>query len=270
MRADIERYRVAPGSGVALDGFQTREGDPAAKADIKAATSVLQKKAAGLLDMLYARRKHAILVVLQAMDAAGKDSTIRRCFGPLNPQRVKTTAFRQPNRHERRHDFLWRIHQHAPARGTIGVFNRSHYEAVLIEKVKDLAPGDVLEKRYEHINDFEQMLVDEGTLVLKFYLHVSKAYQKKRLERRLRRPDKQWKFSRNDIPEREHWREYMDAYEVALGRCSTKNAPWYIVPSERRWYRDFVIVEALVQCLESLDLSYPQPELDVGSITIPD
>ena len=270
MLPNLEVYHVRPGTNVSLDNVPSRQGDSSFKAEAKKRTGGLQEELKQLLDKLYATRERAVLIVLQAMDAAGKDSTIRRCFGPLNPQRVTTSSFRQPSRCERRHDYLWRIHMCAPKTGTIGIFNRSHYEAVLIEKVKEIVPVARIEKRYNHLNAFEHMLADEGTTVLKFYLHVSKAYQKKRLERRLRRPDKLWKFSKNDVPERRYWNDYMRAYEELFSRCSTNHAPWFVVPSERRWYRDLVITEILVRTMRSLDPGYPQSTIDPDSITIPD
>jgi PPK2 family polyphosphate:nucleotide phosphotransferase len=230
----------------------------------------LRKQLASSQETLYADHRHAILVVLQAMDASGKDSTIRRCFGELNPQYCRTHRFKQPSMSEMDHDFLWRIHYRTPARGTMAILNRSHYESVLVEKVKHLAPDVLIGKRYDHINAFERMLTDEGTMVIKFYLHVSKRYQKQRLKRRLTRPDKQWKFSENDVRERALWDDYMRAYEEALTRCSTDHAPWYVIPSESRVFRDIIILKIMVDHLRSLDLKLPQLTIDPDSIDIPD
>lgn len=267
---DKKRYRVEPGSDVQLSDCPSRVGEDEQKQLAKKVSSQLAGQLTELQDLLYADRSRAVLVVLQAMDACGKDSTIRRCFGMLNPQRCRTHSFKQPTRLEQWHDFLWRIHYRSPAKGIIGILNRSHYEAVLVEKVKRLAPADVIEKRYHHINAFEEMLADEGTTIIKFYLHASKPYQKERLERRIRRPDKRWKFNVNDLNERAYWEDYMRAYEAVLRRCSTNHAPWYIVPAERRWYRDLVIMQTLVEHLRALNLKMPEPEIDLESVTIPD
>ncbi|MFW6114267.1 MAG: PPK2 family polyphosphate kinase [bacterium] len=263
-------YKVEPDDEVKLSGIPSYVGEDSQKTSYDSTHARLSRQLTELQDLLYADQSQALLVVLQAMDACGKDSTIRRCFGMLNPQRCRTHSFKEPTRHEQRRDFLWRVHARTPAKGTIGVFNRSHYEAVLVEKVRELSPPHVIEKRYHHINGFEAMLADEGTTVIKFYLHAGKQYQKKRLERRIRRPDKRWKFNRNDLTERRYWDDYMRAYENVFSRCSTERAPWYIVPSERRWYRDIVIMQTLVEHLRALNLKMPQPDIDLESITIPD
>jgi PPK2 family polyphosphate:nucleotide phosphotransferase len=259
---------VEQGKGLSLDMVVSRKGSDDDKKRYKSMLPLLQKEISKQVQKMYASRSHAVLIVLQAMDAAGKDSTIRRCFGPLNPQRCRTAGFVEPTRVEKRHDYLWRIHRRAPQRGTITVFNRSHYESVLVEKVKNLCLPDRLEKRYRSINDFERMLVDEGTVILKFYLHISKEYQKARLERRLRKESKRWKFAMSDVKERALWIDYQQAYETAFHRCSTAHAPWYIVPSERRWYRDMVIVSTLLNRLRALDLHFPEPEVSPETVTI--
>ncbi|MBD3320868.1 MAG: polyphosphate kinase 2 family protein [Chitinivibrionales bacterium] len=263
-------YRVTPGTQPRLEHIPSRAGENTWKGPAKKMRADLRTHLVNLHNILYAEGGRGILVVLQAMDACGKDSTIRRCFGMLNPQRCRTHSFKQPDRREKKHDFLWRIHYRAPARGTIGIFNRSHYESVLVEKVKNLAPPEIIEQRYEHINAFEAMLADEGTEVIKFYLHASKAYQKERLERRLRRPDKRWKFNKNDLAERKWWDDYMRVYEETFRRCSSTHAPWYIIPAERRWFRDAAILKILVERIEALGLELPRPDLDLQSITIPD
>ncbi|MBD3346627.1 MAG: polyphosphate kinase 2 family protein [Chitinivibrionales bacterium] len=270
MKIDANQYKVKAVKGPHLTAIPSRAGKDSWKKPYKKIRSDLRNQLVELEELLYANGDRAILVVLQAMDACGKDSTIRRCFGKLNPQRCRTHSFKEPSRREKAHDFLWRIHYRTPARGTIGILNRSHYESVLVEKVKNLAPENVIEKRYDHINAFEKMLADEGTIVIKFYLHASKQYQKQRLERRLRRPDKRWKFNKNDLVERTRWDEYSQAYEEVFDRCSTPFAPWYIIPAERRWYRDVIILKTMVEHLQALQLKLPEPDVDPESIIIPD
>lgn len=265
---EIERYRVKPGGEVDLGRYETRGGDPGDKEDAAKEVSALLGRLGELVESLYVDGRYSVLVIVQAMDAAGKDSTIRRCFGALNPMRCTTAQFRNPTDEEKAHDFLWRIHRCVPARGTIGIFNRSQYEDVLAVRVKELAPRRTVNHRYGHINAFEEMLHDEGTRIVKVYLHVSKEYQRRRLQRRVERPDKRWKFSENDLEERRLWGDYIAAYEQALSRCSTTAAPWYIVPSERRWYRDLVICSVMVRMLESLDLKYPSRDIDPAEIDV--
>jgi PPK2 family polyphosphate:nucleotide phosphotransferase len=223
-----------------------------------------------LQNVLYAEHKHALLIVLQAMDAGGKDGTIRKVMEGINPQGVNVTSFKQPTPEELDHDFLWRIHQHAPARGMIGIFNRSHYEDVLIVRVNELVPEVVWRDRYDHINAFERLLADSGVTILKFFLHISKEEQKERFEDRLKEPDKHWKFSRGDLPVRKKWDQYMAAYEDAITNCNTDYAPWYIVPANHKWYRDLVISDIIVRTLESLHMEYPDPEPDLDKVKIPD
>lgn len=228
----------------------------------------LTKRLDELQELLAAQGKHALLVVLQAMDTGGKDSTIHAVFGPLNAQGCRVANFKAPSTLERSHDFLWRVHAQTPAKGNIVVFNRSHYEDVLVVRVKSLVEEARWRPRYEHINAFEKMLSDEGTVVVKFYLHITKKYQKKRLQRRLDRFDKTWKFNPDDLAERARWDEYIDAYEEALGRCSLPWAPWYVVPAERRWFRNLLIGQVLVDRLESLNMSFPKPGFDPKKIRI--
>jgi PPK2 family polyphosphate:nucleotide phosphotransferase len=237
------------------------------------ATEQLQKDLdhlAELQDVLYAQSKHSLLVVLQAIDAGGKDGTIKHVFRGLNPQGVKVTSFKQPTPDELAHDFLWRIHQHTPARGYISVFNRSHYEDVLIVRVHDIAPKKVWKQRYDQINAFEELLVANGTAVLKFFLYISKDEQKQRFEERLNNPDKNWKFAKGDLEERARWDDYIEAYEDMLTKCNTEHAPWHIVPANHKWYRNLVITQAIIKSLEGMDLSYPKPAEPLDGIEIPD
>ncbi|HEX6841492.1 MAG TPA: PPK2 family polyphosphate kinase, partial [Stellaceae bacterium] len=217
-----------------------------------------------LQEVLYAEAKHALLVVLQAMDAGGKDGTVRGVFGQLSPMGVTAHSFKKPTEHELAHDFLWRIHQQVPPRRMIGIFNRSHYEDVLIVRVHKLVPAAEIEQRYDAINAFEKLLAENGTTIVKFFLHISKKEQTRRLQARLDDPTKHWKFNADDLAERKRWDEYVTAYEIALTRCSTQYAPWFIVPADRKWYRDAVIARIVRLTLEGLDLAYPReaPELE--------
>ncbi len=221
-----------------------------------------------LQNLLYADGRYALLIVLQAMDAGGKDGTIRRVMSGVNPQGVRVTSFKKPTELELSHDYLWRIHKAAPAKGHIGIFNRSHYEDVLIVRVNELVPEHVWRRRYDHINAFEQLLVDNNTVVLKFYLHISKEEQAKRLQRRLDDPKRHWKFDAGDLDVRRRWDDYMTAFSEVFERCSPPHAPWLIVPANRKWYRDVVIAKAIVDALEALPLRYPEPEFDVREFRI--
>lgn len=264
---ELERYRVpATGAAVKLGDIDPR--DDTALALDKAAAKKARKADIEALDrlqeVLYAEAKHALLVVLQAMDAGGKDGTVRDVFGHLSPMGVTATSFKKPTEHELAHDFLWRIHQQAPPKRMIGIFNRSHYEDVLIVRVHKLVPEAEIETRYEAINAFERLLAENGTTIVKFFLHISKKEQTRRLQARLDDPTKHWKFNADDLAERKRWDQYLTAYEIALTRCSTPWAPWFIVPADRKWYRDAVIARIVRRTLEGLDLAYPReaPELE--------
>jgi PPK2 family polyphosphate:nucleotide phosphotransferase len=217
---------------------------------------------------LFADGSSSVLVVLQAMDAAGKDSTIRSIFSGLNPAGVDVNPFGVPTDEERAHDYLWRIHHHAPADGQIGVFNRSHYEDVLVVRVKGVATEKVWRKRYDHIANFEQMLADEGTTIIKIFLNVSRGEQKERFEERLQRPDKNWKFRAGDLDDRARWPDYMEAYTDALEKTSTDDAPWYVVPADRKWARNVCIARILRHHLEAINPQYPDPEPGLDEIVI--
>lgn len=236
----------------------------------KAETKILQERLIESQEMLYAQGKHALLIVLQAMDAGGKDSTIKKVFTGVNPQGFQIANFKVPTEEELDHDFLWRVHQRAPRKGHIGIFNRSHYEDVLVVRVNDIVPESVWRARYDHINAFEKLLADGGTTILKFYLHISKDEQKERFQARLDDPTKHWKFSRGDLPVREQWDHYMAAFEDALTECNTDYAPWHIVPANRKWYRNYVITKMIVETMENMGLAYPEPEHGLDQIVIPD
>jgi PPK2 family polyphosphate:nucleotide phosphotransferase len=210
-----------------------------------------------LQERLYAEHRHAVLVVLQGMDASGKDGTIRRVFEGVNPQGVRVASFKQPTPLELDHDFLWRVHAEVPRRGEMVLFNRSHYEDVLVSRVHGTIDRATWERRYREINDFERTLSEEGTTVLKFYLHISRGEQKRRLKDRLADATKHWKFAEDDVRERKWWSEYLVAYEEAIARTSTRWAPWYVVPSDRKWYRDLVVTDRLVRTLNALRMRYP-------------
>ncbi len=265
---NTDDYRIKPGSKVKLARTATSYDGPISRKDGERAFKRLTKRLEDLQEALYAEGKRSVLTIFQAMDAAGKDSTVRNVFGPINPAGVRVTSFKAPSSLELAHDYLWRIHRNAPSDGTIGVFNRSHYEDVLIVRVKGLAPKAVWEKRYDHINAFEQVLADEGTVIVKFFLHISKDYQKVRLQRRLDNPDKHWKFNPADLAERGLWDDYQEAYEAALSRCSTAAAPWYAVPAQTRWFRNLLVASVVVETLEAMKLKLPEPTFDAEAIVI--
>lgn len=261
---------VSPfGESVSLKNFDPSETGDLTKDAARREEVKLEKRFTELQEMLYAQGTQSLLVVFQAMDAGGKDGAIEKVFDQVNPQGVRVTSFKQPTPEDLAHDFLWRIHQHTPPKGYIGIFNRSHYEDVLIARVNNLVPPAVWEKRYEHINAFERLLADNGTRILKFYLHIDKDEQKKRFQERLDDPAKHWKFSKGDLVVREQWDQYMTAYEAILTRCHFAHAPWHIVPANKKWYRDYVITQTIVQTLQDMQLAFPQAE-DLKGIVIPD
>jgi PPK2 family polyphosphate:nucleotide phosphotransferase len=227
-----------------------------------------QSKLDQLQELLYAGKQHALLIVLQALDAGGKDGTIRHVMSGVNPQSCDVTSFKAPTAEELGHDFLWRVHKAVPAKGSIGIFNRSHYEDVLIARVHKLVPKSVWSKRYAHINDFEHMLADSGVKILKFFLHISKDEQKRRFEQRIADRCKRWKVSPADFEERKLWDEYIDAFEDALSKCSADCAPWYVIPANKKWFRDLAVSQIIVEALESLDMKYPKIEFDPATIVI--
>jgi PPK2 family polyphosphate:nucleotide phosphotransferase len=209
-----------------------------------------------------------VLVVLQALDTGGKDGVIRRVFDGVNPQGVRVASFKVPTEEELDHDYLWRVHKAVPGRGEMVIFNRSHYEDVLVVRVHNIVPPEVWKKRYEQINAFERHLAENGTTILKFYLHIDPEEQKERLQARLDDPTKRWKFRLGDLEERKLWNDYTEAYEEALSKTSTEHAPWYIVPANRKWYRDLVISSVLVETLKNLDMTYPEPEENLDGVVV--
>ena len=257
-----ERWRVPAEQTVDLSAVDpaATDGGPDDKATAKEILHDLRKRLAELQARLYAEGERALLVVLQAMDAGGKDGTIKHVFKGVNAQGCRVTSFKQPNDTELDHDFLWRIHQNTPRKGMIGIFNRSHYEDVLVVRVHDLVPEAVWRPRYEHIRTFESTLTSEGTRIVKFFLHISKEEQADRFRRRLERPDKRWKFSVGDLDERKFWDDYQAAFEEAISETSTEAAPWYVIPADHKWFRNVAVVTTLVEVLEQMDPTYPEPE----------
>jgi PPK2 family polyphosphate:nucleotide phosphotransferase len=241
------------------------KGDEAAA---RARAVTLNAKLVALQNVLYAERKQKILIVLQAMDTGGKDGAIRKVFSGINPQGVNIVSFKAPTPVELDHDYLWRVHPHVPGKGEIVVFNRSHYEDVLITRVHGWVNTKKCEQRYRHINEFERLLAEEGVTVLKFFLHISKDEQKKRLQERLDDPSKHWKFNVGDLEERQFWSDYQDAYQAALCETSTEYAPWYVVPADNKWLRDLYLLEVIVDALEGLRMKYPPDPDGLDKITI--
>ncbi len=221
-----------------------------------------------LQKVLYAQGKHKVLVVIQAMDTGGKDGTVKSVFSTVDPQGIHVQSFKKPNAEELGHDFLWRIHQHAPAKGQITVFNRSHYEDIIAVRVKKIFEDQVWKKRYRHVVDFEHMLAEEGTIIIKLFLHISKDEQKQRLQSRLDNPAKHWKFNPDDLKDRSRWSEFMGAYGDLLSKTSKENSPWYVIPSDRKWYRNIVITQIIVEHLNQLQMSYPKPDWEPGSFIL--
>ncbi|HVT78966.1 MAG TPA: polyphosphate kinase 2 family protein [Acidimicrobiales bacterium] len=238
---------------------------PGDEAATLAATEALTEKLATLQERLYAEAKQSLLVVLQAMDTGGKDGTIKHVFRIVNPLGVHVASFKQPTPVELAHDFLWRVHAKTPAKGDIVIFNRSHYESVLVERVHDIVPKTVWKQRYDQINAFEQLLVADGTTIVKFFFYISKVEQRQRLLARLDDPKKRWKFNPGDVAERQYWDKYVAAYQDAVNKTNTESAPWYVVPANHKWYRNYVVSKVLVETLERMNPKYP--ERDVSGVS---
>lgn len=228
----------------------------------------LTKQLEALQELLYAEHKHKILVVLQGMDTSGKDGTIRHVFEGVNPQGVRVAGFKVPTPIELDHDYLWRVHKQVPAKGELVIFNRSHYEDVLVVRIHNLVPPEIWSARYDQINEFERLLSEEGTTIIKFYLHIDKDEQKQRLQDRIDEPDKRWKFNPGDLKERLLWNDYIRAYEDVLSKTSTDWAPWYVVPANRKWYRNFVVASVIVDTLTGLNMQIPQNDYDFSNVSI--
>jgi PPK2 family polyphosphate:nucleotide phosphotransferase len=257
------RWRVKPGHPVDLGALRpdSTEGAPGGRPETEAAIPALHEELADLQDRLWAEASRSLLVVLQALDAGGKDGTIKHVFRGVNPQGTRVTSFKVPTDLELAHDFLWRVHQAAPRRGEIGIFNRSHYEDVLVVRVHGLVPEATWKARYALINSFESLLAQDGTTVIKLFLHISKDEQRERFDLRLKEPDKRWKFQPGDLAEREHWDAYQAAYADALRETSTTTAPWYVIPADHKWYRNWAVSCILTDTLRDMDPHYPRPRV---------
>lgn len=268
---DYPRYRVHPGEPIVLADLDPNASEHyKKKKHVEEELEYQRDRLVNLQERLYAENKRSLLIVLQAMDTGGKDGTIKHVFEGVNPQGCRVWSFKKPSDEEASHDFLWRYHQRTPQRGIITIFNRSHYEDVLIVRVKQLVPEEVWRKRYHVINEFEQMLTLNNITVIKFFLHISKDEQKRRLESRLQDPNKLWKFSSNDIKERLLWDDYQKAFEDAINNCSTAYAPWYVIPANNKWYRNLVIARTIADSMEAMNPQYPAAEQGLEKIVIPD
>ena len=247
-----ERFDLSKRDPADFHGWEKDEGEEE--------TKDLLRRLDDLHDRFWAEGKRALLLVFQGMDASGKDGAIRNVMSALNPQGCFVASFKVPTPEEAAHDFLWRVHKKVPGKGEVGVFNRSHYEEVLIVRVNELVPRDVWQGRYEHINEFEELLAETGTVIVKFMLHISPEQQRLRLQERFDNPKKRWKFSMGDLEVRTRWDDYMEAYNDALGKTSKDHAPWYVIPAERNWFRDLAVATIVAETLEDLKPDYPQPE----------
>jgi PPK2 family polyphosphate:nucleotide phosphotransferase len=269
MEKTMNHLKINPNSKILLGEINANDSGEweGKKEDAKKRLLELTIRLDQLQEILYAEHKHKVLIILQGLDGGGKDGTIRAVFDGVNPQGVQVANFKAPSSIELDHDYLWRIHAQVPKKGEIVIFNRSHYEDVLIVRVHNLVGQDVWEKRYQHILEFERMLSDEGTVILKFFLYIDQEEQKKRFLERLADPTKQWKFNPNDLQERKLWDKYMLAYEAMLNKTSSEFAPWYLIPSNRNWYRNLVIASIIVEKLESLNMQYPVISGDIQQYT---
>jgi PPK2 family polyphosphate:nucleotide phosphotransferase len=270
--AFAKRLRVPPGGPVDLARIEA-DATPGFAGDEQAADAELARLHEELFEFqerLWAERRRSMLIVLQALDGGGKDGVIGNVFTAFNPQGVRVTGFGVPTEEELAHDFLWRVHPHAPGRGRIAIFNRSHYEDVLVVRVAGLAPARVWRKRFAQINDFEQVLTASGTTILKFMLHISRDEQRERFQKRLDNPDKRWKFRLGDLEARAHWDDYVAAYNDALARCSPASAPWFVIPANHKWYRDLAVARIVADAARRMAPSFPEPEEDLSGVVIPE
>jgi PPK2 family polyphosphate:nucleotide phosphotransferase len=259
----MQKYRVRAGQTIDLGGFDPSDTSlvPGGKSEAAEKSATIKARLAELQELLYAEHRRKVLIVLQGMDTSGKDGTVRHVMAGFNPSGTRVVSFRVPSQAELEHDYLWRVHREVPGMGEIVVFNRSHYEDVLVVRVHSLVPKAVWKKRYDQIRAFEQMLQEEGTVMLKFFLHISKEEQRKRLQARVDDPTKRWKFQHGDLEERKLWTDYQRAYEDALSSTSTEENPWYIIPANRKWYRNYLVGSILTNALEKLNMKYPEVEL---------
>jgi PPK2 family polyphosphate:nucleotide phosphotransferase len=262
----MDSYRIVPGKKVSLKDFDPDDISDWKNKKDKAQEELMHlcEEIGELQEVLYASHKQKVLIVFQAMDTGGKDGVIRSVFSGVNPQGVHVVSYKVPSTIELDHDYLWRVHRNVPGKGQMTIFNRSHYEDVLVVRVHNLVPKDIWRKRYGHIRDFEKMLVDEGVTIFKFFLHISKEEQRERLMERIDIPKKQWKFNPGDLEERKLWDDYMQAYEDVLEQTSTDYAPWYVIPANRNWYRNLIVANIIAKHLRGLEMEYPRAVEDIG------
>ena len=273
VKGALERYWVKPGAKVDFSKIESGEKhlfDGAGKSEFDPQFRLLQDQLQDLQKKLYAQSKHKVLVVMQAMDTGGKDGCIKHVFSHIDPQGIHVRSFKKPSDEELAYDFLWRVHNKVPHCGQMVIFNRSHYEDIIAVRVKKLFPDEVWKRRQQHVLDFERMLAEEGTTIVKIFLHISKAEQKKRLESRLENPLKHWKFNPDDLADRARWDDFMAAYQDVIGKTSTDYAPWYIVPADRKWYRNLCVARIMLDTLGKLDMKFPSIDWDPKSIRIED
>lgn len=267
----VKHYRVKPGEKFdlkSIDPGDCSQVSGGGKSESAQVFDHLQDELQALQKVLYAQQKHRVLVVLQAMDTGGKDGCVKHVFSRVDPQGVSVKAFKRPSEEELAHDFLWRVHPHVPANGQIVIFNRSHYEDILAVRVKKLFGDEVWKRRYRHVIEFERMLAEEGTTIVKMFLHISKDEQKSRLQARLENPAKHWKFDPDDLADRARWNEFQHGYEDLIERTSTEHAPWYVVPGDRKWYRNLVVARIMVETLRGLKMDFPEPAWNPAQIKI--
>jgi PPK2 family polyphosphate:nucleotide phosphotransferase len=269
----LERYWVKPGSKVDLSRVDCGEKSlfsGISKVDFDPQFRKLQNQLQDLQKILYAQNKHRVLVVMQAMDTGGKDGCIKHVFSHIDPQGIHVRSFKKPSEEELSHDFLWRVHAKVPHRGQLVIFNRSHYEDIIAVRVKKLFPDEVWKRRQRHVIDFERMLSEEGTTIVKIFLHISKEEQKRRLEARLENPQKHWKFNPDDLADRARWDEFMTAYEEVIAKTSTQFAPWFVVPADRKWYRNLCVARIMLDTLKGLKMELPSIDWDPRGVRIDD
>lgn len=269
----LERYWVKPGSKVDFGKIASGEKtlfDGDGKTEFEPQFKILQEQLQDLQKRLYAQNKHRILVVMQAMDTGGKDGCIKHVFSHIDPQGIHVRSFKKPSEEELSYDFLWRVHSKVPHRGQLVIFNRSHYEDIIAVRVKKLFPAEVWKRRQQHVIDFERMLAEEGTTIVKIFLHISKDEQKRRLESRLENPNKHWKFNPDDLADRARWDDFMDAYQDVIGKTATEFAPWFIVPADRKWYRNLCVARIMLDTMKSLNMELPAIDWDPSGVKIED
>jgi PPK2 family polyphosphate:nucleotide phosphotransferase len=269
----LERYWVKPGTKVDFGKIESGEKtlfEGVGKEDFEPQFDKLQDQLQQLQKVLYAQNKHRVLVVMQAMDTGGKDGCIKHVFSRIDPQGIHVRSFKKPSEEELAHDFLWRVHSKVPSTGQMVIFNRSHYEDIIAVRVKKLFPDEVWKRRQRHVIEFERMLAEEGTTIVKIFLHISKDEQRQRLESRLENPAKHWKFNPDDLADRARWEDFMEAYEEVIGKTSTEFAPWYVVPADRKWYRNLCVARIMLDTLKKLDMEFPAIDWDPKAIKIGD